>query len=137
MIETFDPKDLLVSVGGLVLTGFAKRMLTVSRDEHTVRDERGLEGEIVRYLTEDRRGLLSFTLLPTSYSNLGLSALINVDELTGISVFPVIIKDARGLDIVVAPLCWVKGHARIKWSNGVDERVWDIRSSSIRILQGR
>ncbi len=137
MIETFDPKDLLVSVGGLLLTGFASRMITVERDTHTVKDERGVEGEVTRYLSEDRRGLLTFTLLPYSPSNLGLSALINLDEITGATVFSVVIKDGRGLDVVVAPVCWLRGHAKIDWSNGVDNRVWNVRSSSIRIVQGR
>lgn len=139
MIQTFNPADLFVALGGVLLTGFAPQMLTVERDAPLARDERGVEGEIARYLSEDRRGNITFTLLGTSPSNLVLSTFINADELLGMNIFPVIIKDGadKSLDLVVAPLCWVNGHAPISYSNGVEVRTWTIRSSSIRILEGR
>ncbi len=139
MIQTFNPKELFVAVGGILLTGFAPQMIRVERDTTVAFENRGVEGEIARYLSEDRRGNIVITLLATSPSNLVLSTFINADELLGTNAFPVIIKDGGGqsLDVVVAPICWVLSHAPINYSNGVEVREWTIRSTSIRILEGR
>ncbi len=138
-VQTFNPNELFIAVGGVLLSGFAEQIVTVERDQPVAFDERGTEGEIIRYLSEDRRGDITFTLLATSPGNLVLSTFVNADELTGVQVFPVIIRDGAGnaLDLVVAPLCWVRAHAPISYSKGVEVRPWVIRSTSIRILEGR
>ncbi len=139
MIQTFNPKDVFIAVGGALITGFAPQMVRVERSAPVAFDERGVEGEIARYLSEDRRGNITFSLLGISPGNLVLSTFLNADELTGVNVFPVIIRDGadNALDVVVAPLCWVSAPAPISYSNGVEIREWIIRSTSIRILEGR
>lgn len=139
MIDTFDPNEVVVSVGGSLLGGFAPRMIRVARSTSTIRDERGVEGEIIRWLSDDRRGEIVVTLLGTSVSNLTLSALQNADELTGASVIPVIIKDtaSNAVELVIASLAWIVGPAVISYSNGIELREWTLRSASIRVLQGR
>lgn len=138
-VQTFNPQELFISVGGALLSGFAEQIVRIERDNPVAFDERGVEGEVVRYLSEDRRGNITFTLLSTSPSNLILSTFINADELLGVNVFPALVKDgaANGLDIAVAPLCWVARHAPITYSKGIEVREWILRSSSIRILEGR
>ncbi len=139
MIQTFNPQDLFVAVGGALLSGFAPQAIAIERDNPLAFDERGVEGEIARYLSEDRRGNIVFTLLAISPGNLILSTFINADELMGVNIFPVVIRDGatNSLDLIVAPICWVNGHAPIRYSNGIEVREWTIRSTSIRILEGR
>lgn len=138
-VQTFNPRELFIAIGGALLSGFAEQIVRVERDAPMAFDERGVEGEIARYLSEDRRGNITFTLLGTSPSNLVLSTFINADELLGVNVFPVIIRDGAddGLDLVIAPLCWVLRPAPMSYSKGVEVREWVIRSTSIRILEGR
>ena len=133
-VANFHPKEVTVIVAGLIITGFAEQMLTVARSSAIVRDERGVEGEIIRYLAEDRRGEIGLTLLQTSASNPALFALVALDELTGSSVFHVIIIDRSGSEVVVAPICWIEGPADITYSKGIETRAWTIRSTSVRII---
>ncbi len=139
MIQTFNPQELFIATGGFLLTGFAEQVVRIERSAPVAFDERGTEGEVARYLSEDRRGNIVFTLLGTSPSNFILSTFINADELLGVNTFPVIIKDGgeKSLEIVIAPICWVQNHAPITYSKGVEIREWIIRSASIRILEGR
>jgi hypothetical protein len=139
MIQTFNPSEAFISVGGALLTGFAPQMVSVERDIPAVFDELGTEGEIARYLSNDRRGNIIFSLLATSISNTILSTFINADEVIGANIFPTIITDgaSNSNELVVAPICWVLSHAPISYSNGVGIRNWTIRSTSIRITEGR
>ncbi len=139
-VQTFNPKDLFIALGGVLLSGFADQMVRIERDTPMAFDERGVEGEIARYLSEDRRGNIIFTLLGTSPGNLVLSTFISADELLGVNIFPVIIHDGssdKSFELIVAPISWVSGYAPITYSNGIETREWTIRSTSIRMVQGR
>jgi hypothetical protein len=139
LLSTYDPAEVAVSVGSSLLSGLAPQFISVSRSAVVARDELGTELEVVRWLLGDRRGDVEISLLATSPSNLVLSTFVNTDELMGTSVIPLIIKDLAGnsAELVVAPLCWVNQHAPITYSNGVAIRRWSLRTTSLRILQGR
>ncbi len=139
MIQTFNPKELYVNAGGAVISGFASNMVSIQRDAPIARDTRGTGGEVIRWLTDNRMGTIIFSLLATGLGNAVLSTFGNLDELTGAQRFTVVIKDgaATSVELIAAPISWVQGHAQISYAKGVEIRTWTIRSSSIRILEGR
>ena len=120
-VQTYDPKDVFITVGGRILTGFAEEMITAERENPQVDDLAGAQGDVARVITNDKRGSITVTLLPTSPSNLILSDLVNADGVNGgNSVFPLIIKDNRGDDSLSAEDAWITNPARVVYNKNVE-----------------
>lgn len=136
-VDTYDPKDIILTVAGAIITGYAQdSFIEVDRESNQVEDEVGAEGDVARRITNDRRGSITITLLQTSRSNLVLSALARVDELSGDSVFPVLVKDNRGNDIHGAPNSWIQKMPRTVYRAGIEGREWVIRTSNLQMVVG-
>ncbi len=135
-LSTYDPKEITVTVNGSILSGFSDDVVTVERAEDQVADAAGADGEVIRTLTNDRRGNIQISLQQTSSSNLVLSALANADEQTGGSVFPVLIRDNRGNDIHVAAEAWIQKQPQAIYNKSNSPRVWIIRCADLRMVVG-
>ena len=135
-LSTYDPKEITVTVNGSILSGFSDDVVTVERAEDQVADAVGADGEVIRTMTNDRRGNIQISLLQTSSSNLVLSALANADEQTGGSVFPVLIQDNRGNDIHVAAEAWIQKQPQAIYNKTNSPRVWVIRAADLRMVVG-
>ena len=135
--ETYDPKDITASVDGNKISGFAEQMITAERESDQVVDEAGAQGDVTRVITNDRRGNITITLLPTSPSNLLLSERVNGDAANGVDRrFSILIKDQRGKDLVSASDCWIRKPPRMVWNKGVEAREWAIRAADLHITAG-
>lgn len=135
-LETYDPKNIEVIVSGNIITGFADDIVSVERDANVFEDEAGAQGDVVRYAMNDKRGTISIKLLQTSKSNLFLSGLAKADELSGLGVFPVVVKDTRGNDIHVAAQAWIQKIAPASYKRGVETREWEIRTNNLQTVVG-
>lgn len=135
-VTTYDPKEIIVSVNGQIISGFAEDVVTVERAEDAVIDEIGADGEVVRILSNDRRGNVRVNLLPTSPSNLVLSVLANADEVTGGSVFPILVQDNRGNDLHIGAEAWVQRQPEAIYNKTAAPRVWNIRVADLRMVVG-
>lgn len=135
-VDTIDPKDVSVIVGGKIIDGFAQDQIVVDRETNQVEDEIGADGDVARRVTNDRRGTITITLLQTSRSNLVLSGLAIADELSGTVIFPVVIKDQRGNDIHIAANAWIQKMPRTVYRMGVESRVWTLRTNYMNMVVG-
>lgn len=136
-VDTYDPKDIILIVSGAIITGYAQdSFLVVDRESDQVEDEVGAEGDVVRRITNDRRGSITVTLLQSSRSNLILSGLAKADELTGNGIFPVIVKDNRGLDLHLAPSSWIQKMPQTTYRSGIEGREWIIRTNELQMVVG-
>ncbi len=136
-VDTYDPKDIIVIAAGAIITGYAQdSFVTVERESNQVEDEAGAEGDVVRRLTNDRRGSITITLLQTSRSNLIFSALARADELSGNGIFPVLVKDNRGNDLHIAPNSWIQKMPTTAYRAGVEGREWIIRTGNLQMVVG-
>lgn len=136
-IDTFDPKDVILIVDGAIITGYAQdTFIQVDRESDQVGDDVGAEGDVARWLTNDKRGSITVTLLQTSPSNLILSGLARLDELTGNGIFPVLVKDNRGADLHVAPNGWIKKMPQTTYRAGIEGREWIIRTGNLQMVVG-
>lgn len=133
-LATYNPQDIEVIVAGNVISGFAEDKVTVERESDQVDDDVGADGEVVRRLTNDKRGTITITLLQTSKSNLFLSTLAKTDEFTGAGSFPTIIKDTRGRDLHIAAQSWIRKMATAGYGARVETRVWVIRTDNLQSL---
>lgn len=135
-VQTYDPKEIIVTVNGQILSGFAEDVVTVARLEDAVTDDVGADGEVIRILSNDRRGTITISLLPTSASNLVLSVLANADELTGGNVFPVLVSDNRGNDLHVGAQAWIVKQPDNIYNKTNQPREWELRVAELRMVTG-
>ena len=52
-----------------------------------------------------------------------------VDELTQMGKFPLLIKDQSGSDLLFSTESWIESIPSLTKSNGIDSRVWVIKSA--------
>ena len=135
-VQTYDPKEIIVSVAGQILSGFSEDVVTVARLEDAVIDDVGADGEVIRILSNDRRGTITISLLPTSASNLVLSVLANADELGGGNVFPVLVQDNRGNDIHIGAQAWIVKQPDAIYNTTNQPREWELRVADLRMVVG-
>ncbi len=136
-VDTYDPKDIIFNAAGFILTGYMNgTYVEVDRESNQVEDEVGAEGDVVRRLTNDKRGNIIVTLLQSSRSNLILSGLARADELSGNGIFPVLVKDNRGLDMFLAPNAWIQKIPQIIYRDGIEGRKWIFRTNNLQMVVG-
>lgn len=135
-VDTYAPKDIILIVGGKIITGFTDDMISVSYEVNQVEDEAGADGEVVRRILHDTRGTLTATLQQTSKSNLILSGLANLDRLSGDGVFPVILKNNRGNDLVTGGNAWIQKQSDMNFRGGIEGRPWTIRIAHMQMIVG-
>lgn len=135
-VDTYAPKDIILSIGGKVISGFTDDMITFAYEANQVEDEAGADGEVVRRIVHDSRGTLTINLQQTSRSNAVLSALANADRLTGDGVVPVIMRNNRGEDLIVGGNAWVQKQADVSFRAGIEGRAWPIRIGHAQVFVG-
>ncbi len=136
-VQTFDPKDLAVTVDGQLLSGFGEELISAERDNPQVDDLAGAQGDVARVMTNDKRGSVTLTLLQTSPANLILSNLWNADGVDGANIiFPFLAKDNRGSDVISAEDAWISEGPTVVYSKNVEERAWIIRCGKLDMVIG-
>lgn len=135
-VDTYAPRDIIFIVGGKIITGFTDDLITVTYEANQVEDEIGADGEVVRRIVHDDRGLITATLQQTSRSNLILSGFANVDRITGDAIFPVVLKNNRGNDLVTGGIAWIQKQPDMTFRAGIEGRAWPIRVGHMQMIVG-
>jgi hypothetical protein len=124
-LRTFDPKQVLVIIGGVPMSGYADgTFVSVERTSDTFTKVSGADGIVSRAKSNDRSGSLTLTLAQTSPSNDVLSALAVTDELTNLGVVPVLIKEVSGSTVIVSAFGWVKKPPMVEYGKEIVNREW-------------
>ena len=125
---TYDPSQIVVTLGGNVLTGFGpEQFLSVKRDEASFTDEAGVDGEVVRVRKHDKRATVELTLMQSSSSNDVLAASLEVDETIGSGVGAFMVKDLNGTTLLSSANAWVSKQPDGDFGKDATARVWTIR----------
>lgn len=136
-VQTYDPKDIALTLDGQLLSGFAEDIVAAERENAQVDDLSGAQGDVTRVMTNDKRGTVTISLLPTSPSNLILSNLANADGVGQVNkVFPIIIKDNRGDDLLQGEDAWVSQPPRVVFNKSIETREWTIRVARLEMVVG-
>lgn len=108
-MKTYDPKQVIVTVGDKQITGFAEdSMVEVDRLEDAWALTVGVDGEGTRAKSNNKAGTITLRLAASSDSNAVLGGFAIADEVSNAGLVPVLIKDKSGQDIVVASQAYVK-----------------------------
>ncbi len=135
--KTYNPKKVLVSFAGRILTGFADgSFITVSRNGDSFTLAVGSDGEAARAANADRSGTVALTLMQTSQSNDQLSNLLATDELSNLGTGALFIKDASGRTLVSAVEAWIRKPADVEFSKELGGREWTFETGNLEIFAG-
>jgi hypothetical protein len=123
-IKTYDPANVVLTVGGAIISGYGEgTMVVFDRDEDAMTKHVGADGEVSRTKNANYSGSAAITLKATSNSNAVLGSYALLDELDSSGVVPMILKDNLG-HTLFASECWVRKAPSMEWAKELSEREW-------------
>lgn len=126
-LKTFDPKDIVLTVGGAIIGGFADgTFVSIERQEDAYTTSVGADGEVTRVKSNNKLTNLTITLAQTSDSNSVLSAFAILDEKSNSGVVPVLLKEVNGDTAVAGGRGWIQKLPNIEYSKEITNREWVI-----------
>lgn len=137
-IFNYCPDEVNVLLAGFInISGFVDgTFVNISKDVVPFSSVRTADGTVARMYNNDQTYTVTLTLHCGSNSNELLTKLWQLDEITQRGKFPLLVKDFSGSDLFFSTTTWVEGVPDITKSNGVDSRVWVLRSSQATINVG-
>lgn len=135
-MKTYNPKLVAVSFANIPLTGFGDTFISAERNSDAFSVVVGADGEVSRVQSADRSGKVTITLKQTSLSNDLLSAYALADELTGLSVGSLLVKDIAGTTLLSAQEAWISKMPAVEMGKDGAEREWVIECAHLIINVG-
>ena len=130
-IRTYNPKEVIVSLGTHMAGGFADdSFISIEANGDGITKVVGCDGEIARSITPDDTYVLKLSCLQTSQTNSWLQNMHNYDVNTGNGMFPVLIKDLRGGMVFSANAAWVVKSTPRGFGKEQANREWEIHTGS-------
>lgn len=125
MVRTYDAAQVILSVGGANISGYADgTFISIEREEQSFTKVVGADGNTSRAKSNNRSGSLTITLQQTSPSNEVLSGFLAQDESSADAVVPVLIKDNTGESRLFSATGWVQGLPTIEYAKEISTREW-------------
>lgn len=130
-IRTYDSKQVVITIGSHVVTGYADDTFVSIEEngdgtDHTI----GANGEMARSMSQDRTCKVTLTLQQTSPSNDVLSSLVDADRLSGNGLFAVSIADLRGSTVLTDSNSFIAKKAASAFAAKAGTREWAITTSN-------
>lgn len=126
-MATYDPKFVMVSFGGIIITGFADgSFVDVESDEAMWSTKTGADGEGVFQKSNNLAGKVTVRLMPTAFANSLLSALLNADIATSTGLRPLEISDANTGTIHNALRARIAGQPKKVYAKEAEAIEWEI-----------
>jgi hypothetical protein len=138
-VYTYDPDQVVVTIAGLPITGWADgEFIKIEPETDAFADVVGTSGEVTRSKSNDRRHTCSLKLMQSSPANDLLSALHTSDLNTpgGVGIGPFLVKDGSGRSLHVGEKCWISKAPPIMYDRTPTEREWTIRIARLDGLIG-
>jgi hypothetical protein len=108
LVMTYDPKKVIITLGGVPITGYADgTFVQIDPNSETWTRKVGADGEVSRSLSNDNTHTIQITLKQTSLSNAYLRTVMNADKLTGLGMLPLSFTDLSDMEIHFWPQAWV------------------------------
>lgn len=136
-MKTYDPSQVVATVGGRPLAGFAPgTFIEAERAEDAYSMTVGIDGEGTRSKSNNKSGTVKFTLLSSSDSNDILSGFAAADELNNGGLVPVLIKDLSGRALIACEQAYVKKLPILGFDNEVREVEWILETDNLALFLG-
>jgi hypothetical protein len=136
-MKTYDPKLVIVTFAGNILTGFAEgTFVTVEREADAYTKVVGSDGEVARVRSRNASGSVTITLMQTSVSNDVLDALAVLDEEANAGSGPLFIEDLLGNTFIAATAAWIRKRSNIEYGAELGSREWVIDVADLKMVNG-
>ena len=130
-IASYCPDIVDVLVAGIIkVEGFVDgTFVQIDKDEMPYSSIRMPDGTIARKHNNSQTYTLTITLHSAAEANNLFTKLWQLDELTQMGKFPIMVKDQSGSDLLFSTESWIEGIPSLTKSNAIDSRVWVIKSA--------
>lgn len=136
-LSTFDPKSVLVNIGGANISGFTDgEFLSITADNQQFTKVVGADGFTTRVKSNNYNGTLTLTLSQSSFSNDVLSGYLNLDRISNLGIVTILIKDMSGRTTLFSAQGWIQQFPDVTYSNEISNRAWTFDLVDIDIFIG-
>ena len=138
-LKIYDAGSVKISVGTFSLESYAEgTFVTIVRDEDSFTKNIGADGEPARAKSNNKGGSITCVLQQTSPSNLLLSALHQLDEISpaGDGVVPTLVEDLQGTSLFTAAESWIKKGPSAEYAADITVREWVIDTGNLVAVYG-
>jgi len=136
-MKTYDPSQVVTTVGGRVIGGFAPgTFIEAERTEDAYTMTVGIDGEGTRSKSNNKSGTVKLTLLSSSDSNDVLSGFAAADALNNGGLVPYLTKDMSGRAIITAEQVYIKKFPILGFDNEVREIEWTLETDNLQLFVG-
>lgn len=136
MLYTVDPKLVIITFGGVPLTGFAKKKINLTKVEDNFKVEVGTNGETVRMKSNNRNWTGTLSFLPGTPTLDYLSTVTLRDEAGNLGVLPFTVKDALGSTKFFSPQAFIVKPADYNTGVEIEQLDWSIYLVDVQYNHG-
>lgn len=129
IVTTYDPKKVIITLGGVPITGFADgTFVQIDPNSEFFTKKVGADGEVVRSMSNDNTHTVQITLQQSSVSNDYLSSVHTADKLLGKGMLPLSITDLNGTTLHFWAQAWVQTDPSIGYAKETTDRQWTLHT---------
>ncbi len=134
----YAPNDVTITIAGLYsVTGYAEgTFVRISKDTQQITTTRAMDGTMSRVKSPDTGWKVEITLAQSSPANDIFSVLWNVDKVTGMGKFPMLINDGSGSTMFMAATAWIEELPDVVFSSQMETRTWRFAATDATINIG-
>lgn len=135
-VKTYNPKEVIVTLGVHIVTGYADdSFVTIDPNGDGITKKVGCDGEIVRSISPDKTYTVKLSLLQTSASNSFLQERYNQDQKDGNGLFPILIHDLQGGLLFSSEAAWAAKVASRGYGKEANNREWEIHTAEADLTE--
>lgn len=128
-IHTYNAKEVIVTLGNHIVTGFADdSFISIDANGGGVTKKVGCDGEIVRSIDPDDTYIVKLSVQQSSETNAYLQQRYAQDKKSGDGMFPILIKDLKGGMVFSADSAWPAKPASRGYGKEAGNREWEIHT---------
>lgn len=136
ILKTFDPKQVVVTWGGIIFTDFADGSFIEITQEDNFESVEGSDGSENRVNKNKNGADCTMTIQQQSVTNDALSTAFLIDKNTNAGTKPFTIKDLHGTSLYFSPMAYIKKLPDVTDSNSVENRQWMFRLTQLVAYTG-
>jgi len=137
LLNNVDPKKMIVTFCGMLITGWGKgSALSLEVPEEGWKDKTGNTGEYARLKVYNTTGKATLRILQTSHINDFLSNRYMLDKNTGLGFGEFLAKDAGGKTSFMSPTAYVSNIPKGDFGDEINEREWVIICPNVQYFLG-
>lgn len=139
MTTFFDPAQFPIVLGGVQMQGFSEsNMCKFEFETESFSDVVGVDGDVTRSKSMDRRAKLTVYLMQTSPTNDLLSAMYNAGRVgtNGGDVVAARVENVNGRLVIAGPEAWIMDTPKPTYGKTAAEYEWVIRIANCEAFFG-